>query len=81
VKYGLIPFVKNKFEVKGAGFKHEALKILPPGILYKDLQNKSRLIVFPQYFKTASEIKRLTGEVHKYNLGPSANDPPSPPKK
>jgi hypothetical protein len=72
----MIPFVKNNYKVQGAGFKHQQLNILPPGILYNDQQNKSMLIVFPQYFKSASEIKRLTGEIHKQDLGPSPNDPP-----
>jgi hypothetical protein len=76
VKYGMIPFVKNNYKVQGGGLKHQPLNILPPGILFKDLENKSMLILFPQYFKAASEIKRLTGEIHKYDLGPSPNDPP-----
>lgn len=37
--------------------------------------------MFPQYFKAPSEIKRLTGDVQKYDLGPSPNDAPKGFKK
>lgn len=77
----MIPFVKNKYEVQGAGFQHKQLSILPAGVLYKDLKHKSLAIMFPQYFKAPSEIKRLTGDVQKYDLGPSPNDAPKGFKK